>query len=85
MNPLRPAILLLATVLLTSTVLASEGDVSPALRAQAEAVCRDDAFRLCADAVPDESAILACMRPKRAMLTAPCRKVFDEVAQNLRR
>ncbi len=85
MSPLRPAILLLATVLLPSLALAGEADVSPALRAQAEVMCKDDAVRLCADAIPDESAILACMRPKRAMLTAPCRKVFDEVVQDVRR
>ncbi len=85
MSPLRPVILLLAMLLLPSMALASEADVSPALRAQAEAVCRDDAFRLCADAMPDEAAILACMRPKRAMLAAPCRKVFDEVVQDVRR
>ncbi len=85
MSHLRPSILLVATVLLPSMALASEADVSPALRAQAEAVCRDDALKLCASAIPDESAILACMRPKWAMLAAPCRKIFDEVLQNLRR
>lgn len=85
MSPLRAVVLLLATVLPPSMVFAGEADVSPALRAQTEAVCRDDAVRLCTDAMPDESAILACMRPKRAMLTPSCRKVFDEVVQNVRR
>ena len=85
MTPVRPAILLLATVLLPCVAFATEADVSPGLRAQAEAVCRDDAFRLCADAIPDEAAILACMRPKRAMLAAPCRKVFDAVVRDLGR
>ncbi len=42
-------------------------------------------MRLCADAIPDESAIVACMRPKRSELTPLCRKVFDEVVQAVRR
>ena len=65
--------------------LAGEADISPALRARAEAACRDDAVRLCAEAIPDENAILACMRPKRALLSAPCRRAFDEVALALKR
>ncbi len=74
MNPLRPAILLLATVLLPSMALASEADVSPALRAQAEAGCRDDAFRLCADAIPNEAAILALRHP---LISRDCNQPLD--------
>ena len=68
-----------------SVALASEADVSPVLRARAEAVCRDDAVRLCSAAIPDEGAILACMRPKRALLSVPCQKVFDAVVLDMRR
>ena len=77
--------LALTIVLVPAMALAAETDVSPALRAKAEALCRDDALRLCADAIPDEPAIITCMRPKRASLTAPCRKVFDEVVRDMRR
>lgn len=69
----------------SSTVMAGSADIDPELRQRAEAACRDDALRLCADAVPDEAAIVACMRPKRASLTAPCRSAFDEVARKLAR
>ena len=77
--------LALATAAGPAVALAGTADVSLALREQAEALCRDDALRLCADAVPNESAIITYMRPKRAMLTTPCRKVFDEVLQEVRR
>lgn len=77
--------LALTTVLVPALAIAADSNVSPALRAQAEALCRDDAVRLCADAIPDEAAILACMGPKRAALKAPCRKVFDEVVDEVRR
>lgn len=69
----------------SSMALAGEADVGPALRARAQAECRDDALRLCADAIPDKGAVLACMRPKRVLLSTPCRKVFDEVVLDLRR
>lgn len=75
----------LAALASPSVALAAAADVSPALRAQAEAVCRDDALRLCSEAIPDETAILACMRPKRAQLSASCRAVFDEVVRDVRR
>jgi hypothetical protein len=73
------------SALLTSTAFAGVDDVTPALRKQAEAVCQADALRLCADAIPDETAVVSCMRPKRALLTVPCRKIFDEVTREVRR
>ena len=73
--------LLAATAVIASTAHAEAADVGPALRTRAETVCRDDALRLYADAVPDEAAILACMRPKRDLLSAPCRTIYDEVAK----
>ena len=72
-------------VLVPTLSLAGAADVSPALRGEAEALCRTDAMRLCAEAIPDESAILECMRPKRSELTPSCRKVFDEVVRAVRR
>ena len=56
-------VLAFGAALLPSVASAGVEDVSPALREQAEAVCREDAMRLCADAIPDETAIIACMGP----------------------
>jgi len=80
----------LLTLSITATFVptmahAGAGDVSPALREKAVAGCRNDAMRLCAGASSDESAMVACMRPKRALLTARCRKVLDEVIKDVRR
>ena len=47
------------------------------LRQEAEHVCYNDATTLCADAVPDEDKITACMKVKRAQLSPECGKVFD--------
>ena len=80
-----PVMLLILVLALPSAALAGIADVSPALRERAEAVCRDDAIRLCVDAIPDEAAIVACMKPKRALLGTACRRVFDDVMRNVRR
>lgn len=58
MASVRVLLATLVTLVVPSAALAAAADVSPILRAQAEAVCRDDALRLCADAIPDETAIL---------------------------
>lgn len=77
--------LTLSTVVVTTPSRAGVADVSPALRGEAEALCKSDALRLCSEALPDETAIVDCMRPKRSELTPSCRKVFDEVVRAVRR
>ena len=77
--------MVLTVACLPSLASAAASDVSQALRERAETLCRDDALRLCANALPDEAAVIACMRPKRASLTASCRTVFDEVNREVRR
>jgi len=87
---MQRVVLLIITLSITATFVptmahAGAGDVSPALREKAVAACRNDATRLCAGASSDESAMVACMRPKRALLTPRCRRVFDEVIKDVRR
>ena len=43
-----------------------------------KAACGSDAVSLCGDAGEDEDKLLACMKGKRADLSAGCRPVFDE-------
>ncbi len=83
MHRVSRCLLVVVSVLCAPSVVFA--GVTPALREQAEAVCRDDALRLCPEAVPDETAIIACMRPKRSDLTLPCRKVFDQVVRAVNR
>ena len=42
-----------------------------------KAACTGDAMRRCADAVPDESKLLACMTANTSSLRASCLPVFD--------
>lgn len=44
------------------------------LRQQAQALCSDDAMRLCGDVVADEAQASACMKTHRAQLSPQCQK-----------
>lgn len=47
-----------------------------ATSAQREA-CTPDAFRLCGSEIPDVGRVTACMSANKALLSAPCRAVFE--------
>jgi hypothetical protein len=42
------------------------------------AACTPDVFRLCSSEIPNVDRIIACMRAKKASLSAPCKSVFDK-------
>ena len=47
-------------------------DITP----QEQAACQVDATALCGQAIPDEDALIACMRGNVGRLTPACRKTF---------
>lgn len=49
--------------------------------ANEQALCTDDAFRLCSSAIPDVDRVTACMVQKQAQLSPGCRQFFRPVAQ----
>jgi hypothetical protein len=46
------------------------------LRAQQQAVCEDDAYRLCPDEIPDDARVANCMARQKARLSPACRAMF---------
>jgi hypothetical protein len=49
--------------------------------ADQQALCTDDAFRLCGSAIPDVDRVTACMVQKQAQLSPGCAQFFRPVAQ----
>jgi hypothetical protein len=47
---------------------------------QQREACEPDAFRLCSNEIPDIPRVTACMTANKARLSAPCRAVFDSMA-----
>jgi hypothetical protein len=44
--------------------------------------CTPDVFRLCGAAIPDSNRIVACLRQNTALLSRPCRAVFESDSAN---
>ena len=49
----------------------------PTLQDRRSAACYGDVQRLCADAMPDVARVTACMKPKKALVSAKCRALWD--------
>lgn len=48
---------------------------APASRINPEQACKDDAFRLCNDLIPDRAKVGACLRRNARRLSRDCRTV----------
>jgi len=68
-----PAGLLLG---LTLTCLAPAPAAAQQATINPEQACRDDAFRLCGDFIPDRNKVGACLRSKVRALSRDCRTVI---------
>jgi hypothetical protein len=60
---------LLGLACLAPAPAAAQGTINP------EQACRDDAFRLCNDFIPDRAKVGACLRRKAGSLSRDCRTV----------
>lgn len=70
--------LLMGIALLAALTAGAEASSSgPSLRDQQQAACYDDVQRLCANAMPDVDKVMACMKPKKAVVSAKCRALWD--------
>ena len=58
------------TCLAVAPAAAQQGTINP------EQACRDDAFRLCGNFIPDRDKVGACLRSKVRALSRDCRTVI---------
>ena len=56
---------------------ASAKDAAVTRQDQQQAACYDDAQRLCGDAMPDVDKVIACMKPRKAQVSAKCAAFYD--------
>jgi hypothetical protein len=64
--------LLVATAMTFAMVSAAN-----AYTAEDEAMCTNDAFRVCSSEIPDVQRVTACMVRNKSQLSAGCRAVMD--------
>jgi hypothetical protein len=70
---LKPALAMAALFL----SIPASAFAQPDLRAQQQAACEDDAYRLCPDEIPDEARVSNCMARQKAKLSPACRAWFS--------
>lgn len=70
-------VLVAAALVMVMTAGAEARNNGPTLRDQQQAACFGDVQRLCADAMPDVDKVTACMKPKKALVSAPCRALWN--------
>jgi hypothetical protein len=66
------------SIILQSAVLAQDYQGTDAQRM----ACTPDVFRLCGQEIPDTHRIVGCLRHNIALLSRPCRAVFESSAGN---
>ena len=67
--------LLVATAMTFAFVSAAD-----AYTQEQEAMCTNDAFRVCSSEIPDVERVTACMVRNKSQLSAGCRAVMDATA-----
>lgn len=60
---------------LTGTAFAKTKE--PTLRDRQQAACYGDVQRLCGSAMPDVEKVTECMKPKKEMVSAKCKALWD--------
>jgi hypothetical protein len=51
----------------------------PVPTAEERSACTSDAFRLCVALIPNQSAVIACLKSKRSQLSPTCRQLFNRI------
>ncbi len=66
------------SIMVQSAVFAQENQGTEAQRM----ACTPDVFRLCGSEIPDRDRIVGCLRQNIALLSRPCRAVFESNSAN---
>lgn len=61
----------LTALLVTPTLAADRGS------AEDQLACTPDVYRLCSQFIPDEDAIVSCLKSNKPTLSAGCQRVFS--------
>ena len=51
----------------------------PVPTAEERSACTSDAFRLCVALIPNQNAVITCLKSKRSQLSPTCRQLFNRI------
>ena len=79
MTKIRRTLVGVAIIGSVVSMMPRSGFAEPIPTAEERSACTSDAFRLCVAAIPNQSAVIACLRSKRSQLSPTCRQLFDRI------
>jgi hypothetical protein len=60
-------------------MLPTAGAAEPVPTAAERSACTSDAFRMCFSAIPNQPAVIACLKSKKSQLSPTCKQLFDRI------
>jgi hypothetical protein len=79
MTKIRRTLVGVAIIGCVVSVMPRSGFAEPTPTAEERLACTSDAFRLCVAAIPNQSAVIACLKSKRSQLSPTCRQLFNRI------
>ena len=60
-------------------MIPTAGSAEPVPTPEERSACTSDAFRMCLSAIPNQTAVIACLKSKKPQLSPTCRQLFDRI------
>jgi hypothetical protein len=79
MNKIRNGLVGVAIISFLVGMIPTAAFAEPVPTAEERSACTSDAFRLCVAAIPNQSAVIACLKSKRSQLSPTCRQLFNRI------
>jgi hypothetical protein len=79
MNNIRKGLLGVAIIGSLVGIMPTTAIAEPVPTDAERSACTSDAFRLCVAAIPNQSAVIACLKSKRSQLSPTCRQLFNRI------
>jgi hypothetical protein len=79
MTKIRRTLVGVAIIGSVVSMMLRSGFADPIPTAEERSACTSDAFRLCVAAIPNQSAVITCLKSKRSQLSPTCRQLFNRI------
>ena len=79
MNKIRNELVGVAIISFLVGMIPTTAFAEPVPTAEERSACTSDAFRLCVALIPNQSAVIACLKSKRSQLSPTCRQLFNRI------
>jgi hypothetical protein len=79
MNKIRKGLLGVAIIGSLVGIMPTTALAEPVPTDAERSACTSDAFRLCVASIPNQSAVIACLKSKRSQLSPTCRQLFNRI------